>query len=44
MTLCGHEKRVHGRSQPLVCTLESGHPGPHGIAVGGLPPYVRWAA
>lgn len=42
MTRCGAVKVVNGRP-PLVCKLPKNHSGPHGIAFGGCPPYVRWA-
>jgi hypothetical protein len=41
---CGAVKTVTGRRQPLVCTLPRGHQGPHGVALGGLEPHVRWSA
>lgn len=43
MSLCGHQKRVDGRRDPLVCNQPVGHLGPHGISVEPtLPPYVIW--
>jgi hypothetical protein len=42
--LCGATRTCDGRA-PLVCNLEAGHVGDHGIrSAPGLPPYVRWRA
>jgi hypothetical protein len=41
---CGAEKTIDGSKQPLVCTQPQGHEGPHGVAVGQLPPFVWWGA
>lgn len=41
-TLCGHINAGFGHA-PLVCNLEAGHDGPHGIReLPTLPPYVTW--
>lgn len=41
---CAHQKRILGGAT-LVCNLEAGHEGPHGIRVTPqMAPYVRWSA
>ena len=42
MTICGAVHRSAYGARTLVCTLPAGHALPHGISVGGGPPYVRW--
>lgn len=45
MILCGAEKCISGREEPLICNLPAGHGGDHGIcAQHGLRPYVTWTA
>lgn len=42
MTICGHVHIGFGHA-PLVCNLDVGHDGPHGIRqLPTLPPYVTW--
>lgn len=43
MIRCGAEQRISGRQDPLVCNLDAGHAGDHGICLQpGITPYVTW--